>query len=65
MTSRIIIAALLGAVATPGLSQTVPPPAAQAPKDDLVRIALETDKGRIVVALDRGRAPKSTANFLA
>ena len=30
----------------------------------MVRVALDTDKGRIVVALDRGRAPVTTANFL-
>lgn len=37
---------------------------AQAPQADLVHIALETEKGRILLALDRGRAPLSTANFL-
>ena len=36
-----------------------------APKHDLVRVGLETEKGRIVLALDRGRAPITTANFLA
>ena len=39
-------------------------PSADAAKDDLVRVALDTDKGRIVLALDRGRAPATTANFL-
>ncbi|MFL5109491.1 MAG: peptidylprolyl isomerase [Microvirga sp.] len=38
---------------------------APAPKHDLVKVALDTDKGRIVLALDRGRAPLTTANFLA
>jgi peptidyl-prolyl cis-trans isomerase A (cyclophilin A) len=36
----------------------------EAPKDDLVRVALDTDKGRIVLALDRAHAPATTANFL-
>jgi len=68
MTLRIILAALAAATAAP-LAPQAPPaqPVASAPtaKDDLVRVALDTDKGRIVVALDRGRAPVTTANFLA
>ena len=31
---------------------------------DLVRVALDTDRGRIVLALDRRHAPVTTANFL-
>jgi peptidyl-prolyl cis-trans isomerase A (cyclophilin A) len=30
----------------------------------VVKVALDTEKGRIVLALDRGRAPVTTANFL-
>ena len=65
MTSQMILATLLAAVAAPASPQTVQAAEAIAPKEDLVRVALETEKGRIVVALDRGRAPLTTANFLA
>jgi peptidyl-prolyl cis-trans isomerase A (cyclophilin A) len=54
--------------AAPALAQPAPSAAlsaeSPAPKEDLVPVALETSLGRIVVALDRGRAPVSTANFL-
>lgn len=36
-------------------------PAAEA---DIVKVALDTEKGRIVLALDRANAPITTANFL-
>jgi peptidyl-prolyl cis-trans isomerase A (cyclophilin A) len=49
----------------PAAAQTAPaPPAAEARQDDLVRVALDTEKGRIVLALDCGRAPATVANFL-
>src|SRR5687767_13800778 len=66
MTKRIILAALcaLGAPLS-GQSTTSPaPPAAPAAQEQLVTVALETSAGRIVVALDKGRAPITTANFL-
>jgi len=58
MINRIaLMLSLLFAV--PALAQ---PPA---PNRDLVPVAIDTSLGRIVVALDRGRAPQTTANFLA
>ena len=65
MTIRIIAAALLAAIAAPGLAQAPASASIQAPAADLVQVAIETEKGRIVVALDRGHAPLTTANFLA
>jgi len=56
--------ALLLACAAPVAAQDPPAPAAEAAKEDLVRVALETGAGRIIIALDRGRAPLTTANFL-
>ena len=38
--------------------------AGPAPQADLVPVAIDTSLGRIVVALDRGHAPITTANFL-
>ena len=66
MQARIALAALCAAVSTPlfANTQAAAPAAAEAAKDDLVRVALQTDAGRIVLALDRGRAPVTTANFL-
>ena len=61
-------ALLLSIFTVPAFAQADPQPMrilAPAPKDDLVRVALDTDKGRIVLALDKGRAPNTTANFLA
>ena len=58
MLTRIIFAISL-LVAAPLSAQTAPVPAG-----DLVKVALDTSAGRIVLALDRGHAPITTANFL-
>jgi len=49
--------------ASPLLAQA--PMGILAPKEELVRVALDTGAGRIVLALDRRRAPVTTANFLS
>ena len=66
MNPRIALALLL-ACAAPAVAQAPvqPAPRPEAPKEDLVRVALETSAGRIVLALDRARAPLTTANFLS
>ena len=64
MKHRIILAAALCALAAPAIAQTPPPPAATAAQEELVKVALDTSAGRIVLALDKGRAPVTTANFL-
>jgi peptidyl-prolyl cis-trans isomerase A (cyclophilin A) len=48
-------------LAAPARAQPAPAPS---PQDDLVPVAIDTSLGRIVVALDRGHAPATTANFL-
>ena len=58
MNRRHLLAALLAAFAAPALAQ------APAPSEDHIPVAIETSMGRIVIALDRGRAPVTTANFL-
>jgi len=65
MKHRIFAAAILATLAGPVLAQAVVPSIlAPAPKEDLVPVAIDTSLGRIVVALDRGRAPVTAANFL-
>lgn len=69
MVARMLtrIALLLSSfVAAPLLAQTPPqaPPASTSSQEDLVPVAIDTSLGRIVVALDRGRAPVTSANFL-
>jgi peptidyl-prolyl cis-trans isomerase A (cyclophilin A) len=53
------IALLTFVLAAPALAQPAP-----APNEDLVPVAIDTTLGRIVVALDRARAPVTTGNFL-
>ena len=75
MLVRLALAAALLAVQPAPAPQTAPSTArsrrassvttpAVAPHEDFVRVALDTEQGRIVLALDRGRAPVTTANFL-
>lgn len=65
MKHRLLAVALIATLAAPVFAQA-PAPAAEvaAPKEDLVPVAIDTNLGRIVVALDRGHAPVTTANFL-
>jgi peptidyl-prolyl cis-trans isomerase A (cyclophilin A) len=69
MRIRIILALIAVAAPAQGAVVAAPPaPAAApapAPVEDLVPVAIDTAMGRIVIALDRGRAPKTVANFLA
>jgi peptidyl-prolyl cis-trans isomerase A (cyclophilin A) len=64
MFKHILAAALLAAFAAPAFAQTAVPTQATAAREDLVPVAIDTSLGRIVVALDRGHAPVTTANFL-
>jgi peptidyl-prolyl cis-trans isomerase A (cyclophilin A) len=56
--------------ATPAAAMPVPPKPGEQPVNEMivhqeqVQVALDTDKGRIVLALDAKRAPITTANFL-
>ena len=61
MIMILLAAALIGAQAAPA---SAPPAASEATNADLVPVAIDTSLGRIVVALDQGRAPVSSANFL-
>jgi peptidyl-prolyl cis-trans isomerase A (cyclophilin A) len=54
--------ALTALLAVPAAAQA--PTTAPAPAEDIVKVALDTSAGRIVLALDRARAPVTTKNFL-
>jgi peptidyl-prolyl cis-trans isomerase A (cyclophilin A) len=62
MKLQLLAAAMFAAVASALPAQTATPAASA--KEDLVPVAIDTSLGRIVVALDRGHAPLTTANFL-
>jgi len=64
MIRLILVAALAATAFSPAFSMPVPPDPVIAPQEELVPVALETDMGRIVVAIDKGHAPISAANFL-
>lgn len=65
MTTRFLAAALLAAIPALTFAQAPASPApTNAPKAELVPVAIETSAGRIVIALDRTHAPITTANFL-
>src|SRR5262245_18883968 len=64
MTHRIALALLLAFAAPVAAQPTAAAPSSQLAKEDLVKVVFNTEAGRIVIALDRGRAPLTTANFL-
>lgn len=69
MIARLTAAALLCLAAAPALAQPPIPPAAAptapaAPQYALVKVSLQTSEGPIVLALEKQRAPITTANFL-
>lgn len=64
MKTRIALALAL-LVAVPAAAAQTPLAAdALAQKEELVQVALDTAAGRIVLELDKARAPVTTANFL-
>lgn len=70
MIAQFTLAATALLVATAAQAMPVPstpgekPVADMVAKKDVVTVALDTEKGRIVLELDRLRAPITTANFL-
>lgn len=61
MTFRFAFA-LSALFAQPLLAQTSTP--ATGPASDLVKVAIDTSAGRILVAVDKGKAPITAGNFL-
>jgi peptidyl-prolyl cis-trans isomerase A (cyclophilin A) len=65
MIMRILAAALLASASAPAFAQApAPAPSADAARQELVPVEIDTSLGRIVVALDKTHAPVTTANFL-
>ena len=64
MKHKVLALSLLTIFAAPAAAQSPAVARTPAPKEDLVPVAIDTSLGRIVVALDRGRAPVTSANFL-
>jgi len=66
MFDRILIAALLVVASAPALAQQTPADLTGTPvaTSDIVPVAIDTSRGRIVIGLDRLHAPVTTANFL-
>jgi peptidyl-prolyl cis-trans isomerase A (cyclophilin A) len=69
MMHRFLVAVALAVfpLSDAGVAQVAAPVSvapAPVPKTDIVKVAIVTSKGRMVVALDRGHAPITVANFL-
>jgi len=70
MIARFVASALFCLAALPASAQMPPPPPAAiptapaAPQYALVKVSLQTSEGTIVLALEKQRAPITTANFL-
>ncbi len=65
MIRTFIIATSIAAAASPVFAQAAQPAALANPaQEQLVPVAVDTSVGRIVIALDIGRAPVTSKNFL-
>lgn len=64
MTRRLTMLAIGAALLAAGCRKTEEQAAQQTPPDSLPHVVLETSLGRIVLELDRIRAPRTVANIL-
>src|SRR5438309_1100814 len=64
MKHRFLAASLVALVAAPALAQQPAPAPVSPGTEDVIPVRIDTSLGPIVVALDRGHAPVTTANFL-